>query len=136
METRIILVHIEDLLDAMCLVVLILQRYMLAEGPDLDIQCLVKMLVIELHVGVEKEYYPGATYVASKYALQGYNSTDASISTTDIDKTNKYGQCNGILRRSVVGLPWETGARCGSRSLHAEYFSSCAGSQRGSRGCN
>lgn len=73
------------------------------------------------------EFYPGATWnpTTNQY-LAGYAWQESSVYHAGTD-SQKYGSCNGLLRRLVLGGPWGDGSPCGSRSAYCNLFSARGG---------
>ena len=79
------------------------------------------------------EYYPGATWSSGNFYLSGYNWQEKSVYNPSID-SQKYGSCNGLLRRAFLGGFWGNGGNCGSRCVYCGIFSAYADGDGGSRG--
>lgn len=79
------------------------------------------------------EYYPGKTYNAGDYWLSGYNWVENPVYNPSID-SQKYGSCDGLLRRAILGGSWGAGGYCGSRCVDCGDFSARAYGGSGSRG--
>ena len=68
-----------------------------------------------------------------KYNLDGYSWKKESVYHPDFD-AQSYGSCNGLLRRVLLGGPWDGGSLCGSRCAYCSYFSSYGWTNRAVRG--
>ena len=73
------------------------------------------------------EFYPGATWnpTTNQY-LAGYSLQESSVYHLGTD-SQKYGSCNGLLRRVLLGGAWGSSSRCGSRCADCGNFSACGG---------
>lgn len=90
----------------------------------------------------------GTVSAATNWYLSGYNWSNVMIDSdaedpttvadpvfqTNIDGTTHYGNTYGLPRRLIVGGFWADSSRCGSRSVHCNYFSATRSSTRGGRG--
>ena len=96
-----------------------------------------------LYVGVNTATnYPGAELPTDGYPrLMRYESSWDTVYREDVD-SNKYGQCDGFLRRSLSGGEWSHNASGafqrvpGSRCILAGYGSAHRPGTVSIRGCN
>ena len=73
------------------------------------------------------EFYPGATWnpITNQY-LAGYSWQESSVYNAGTD-SQKYGSCDGLLRRALLGSGWDNSSLCGSRCVRCDIFSACGG---------
>ena len=69
------------------------------------------------------EFYPGAEWnPTTQQSLVKYSWQESSVYNAGTD-AQKYGTCNGLLRRLLFGGCWDHGSDCGSRSATCNNFS-------------
>lgn len=70
---------------------------------------------------------------ANEYSLSGYSWQQKPVFNSNIESTAK-GQCDGLLRRVLLGASWSVGASCGSRAADCHVFSAYCGGSVSARG--
>lgn len=79
------------------------------------------------------ENYPGSAWDTYNYYLNGYNWQDKTVYNSVID-SQKYGSCDGLVRRFVSGGSWADSSFCGSRFVYCNVFGALVSASVGSRG--
>jgi formylglycine-generating enzyme required for sulfatase activity len=73
------------------------------------------------------EFYPGGTWSSGTQYLGGaYVWQEASVYHSGTD-SQKYGSCDGLFRRVILGGHWRNASYCGSRCADCSNFSARGG---------
>lgn len=73
-------------------------------------------------------YYALSSQSANSSRPNIYMNIDIAVWREEVDGSNKYGKCDGLLRRCMTGGRWNLGQISGSRHADCHYLCTAIGS--------